>query len=124
MVRKVGIPKSIKTANAIPKKVRKQRPLVNSIKTECKEAIDAFSTTRKTAIQNGIKPVPSLLKGVGGFAKQVGPIPFITASLGFFTLIPGATATGLITGLVAKKGIKTSIALINKILKKTTFKIS
>lgn len=119
MVKIVGSPTPVVNTNAKPKRVRKKQvPLVSSIKTECTEAIEAFSSTRKTARQNGTKQIPSIIKGVGGFAKKVGPIPFTTAALGFFTLLPGATTTGLITGLVAKKGINSGLKWINKILKK------
>lgn len=115
MIRKVSRPTPIKNTLAIRKKMRKQIPLVSSIKTECTDAFNAFSTTRKTAVQNGIKPVPSILKGVSGFAKQVGPIPFVTTTIGIITLFP---MTGLVTGLVAKKGINKTLNLISKVIKK------
>ena len=118
MVKKVGNPTPINNINNKPPKVRKKMPLVKSIKTECTEAIDAFTSSHQAARKKGAKQIPSIIKGVSGFAKKVGPIPFATATLGFLSFLPGATTTGLVTGLLAKKGINSGVNFISKLLKK------
>ena len=120
MVRKIGpIGTKIQTNTRQTKKVGQaiQRvPLFKNVYTECQEARGAFSNAHKIARSNGKNQVVSLIKGVGGFAKKVGPIPFTTAAAGFCFLPIGGTTTGLITGLIAKKGI-TWVGKALKILK-------
>lgn len=96
---------------------RRKAPFVNNIYYDCTEAANAFSTARGAAraAQNG--QIVSTLKGIGQFAKKVGPIPFTTTALGFLTFIPGSATLGLITGVVAKNGAK-EISKLLKFLKK------
>ena len=77
-----------------------------SIFDDCNNAQKVFLTARKAARANGSNQVKSLTKGVSAFAKEVGPIPFTTAAAGFCFLPVGGTSIGLVTGLLAKKGIK------------------
>ena len=77
-----------------------------SLFDDCNNAQKIFSTTRKAARVNGSNQVKSLTKGISAFAKEVGPIPFTTAAAGFCFLPVGGTTIGLVTGLLAKKGLK------------------
>ena len=84
----------------------RKNKFINSIYQECTSAQVAFVDARKNARSGGNNQIKSLTKGVTAFAKEVGPIPFTTAAAGFCFLPIGGTTTGLITGLLAKRGFK------------------
>ncbi len=80
--------------------------LTKSVFEDCNNAQRVFSSARKNARSKGNSHVKSLTKGVSAFAKEVGPVPFTTAVAGFCFLPIGGTSIGLISGLIAKKGLK------------------
>ena len=77
-----------------------------SIFDDCNNAQKVFIDAHKLSRLNGNNQVKSLTKGVSAFAKEVGPIPFTTTVAGFCLLPIGGTSIGLVTGLIARKGLK------------------
>lgn len=73
-----------------------------------KEALDIISNTKNCYIQERKKKnIPtSIFNSIENFAKDVGPIPFTSATLGFCCLPVGGTTIGLVTGIAVKKFIK------------------
>lgn len=104
IINTIGNVSSYLTTN-IGKACNKTR-LTKSIFDDYSNAQKVFSIAHKSARTNGKNQVKSLATGVGAFAKEVGPIPFSTAVAGFCFLPIGGTTIGLMTGLLAKKGIK------------------
>ena len=100
-----GINITDKVTLAIEKACNKTR-LTKSIFDDCSNAQRVFSVARKEARAKGSNQVKSLTKGVSAFAKEVGPIPFTSAVAGFCFLPIGGTSIGLVTGILAKRGLK------------------
>ena len=87
-------------------KVCDKTSFTKSVFDDYRNAQNVFSIAHKSARANGNNQVKSLVNGVGAFAKEVGALPFTAAAAGFCFLPIGGTTIGLVTGLLAKKGIK------------------
>jgi len=94
------------SATSVVGKACDKTSFTKSVFDDCNNAHRVFVDTHKLARLNGNNQVKSLAKGVGAFAKEVGPVPFTTAAAGFCFLPVGGTSIGLVTGLIAKKGFK------------------
>ena len=94
------------TATSVVGNACNKTSFTKSLFDDCNNAQKVFINAHKLARSNGNNQIKSVTKGIGAFAKEVGPSPFTTAAAGFCFLPVGGTSIGLVTGLIAQKGLK------------------
>ena len=112
--------------NTVFNKVCEKSPFVSSIRTDVKESLGAFLTTRREIVDYGAEQLAKqqnngivkriakfianqskgLIKGASAMFKKAGPIPALFATAGFCTAFPGGTSAGLTIGVIIKNVLK------------------